>query len=36
MGYDPYRKHSTNRLDYVLMAAALIVAAGLVVWALVG
>ncbi len=36
MGYDPYRKHRTTRVDYVLVAAATIVAAGLVVWALVG
>ena len=36
MGYNPYRKHRSTRLDYVLLAAAAIVAAGLVVWALVG
>ena len=36
MGYDPYRKHRTTRVDYVLVAAAAIVAVGLVVWALVG
>lgn len=36
VGYDPYRKHRTTRIDYVLVAAAAIVAAGLVVWALVG
>ena len=36
MGYDPYRKHSTTRLDYVLLAAAAFIAIGLVVWALLG
>lgn len=36
VGYDPYRKHRTTRVDYVLVAAATIVAVGLVVWALVG
>lgn len=36
VGYNPYRKHRATRLDYVLVAVAAIVAAGLVVWALVG
>ncbi len=36
MGYDPYRKHSTTRLDYVLLATAAFVAIGLVLWALLG
>ena len=36
MGYNPYREHRTTRLDYVLLATAAIVAAGLVVWALLG
>lgn len=36
VGYDPYRKHRTTRIDYLLVAAATIVAVGLVVWALVG
>ncbi len=36
VGYDPYRKHRTSGIDYVLVAAATIVAVGLVVWALVG
>lgn len=36
VGYDPYRKHSTTRLDYVLLAAAAFVAIGLVVWAVLG
>ncbi|WP_423920704.1 hypothetical protein [Candidatus Poriferisodalis sp.] len=36
MGYNPYREHRTTRLDYVLLAAAAVVAAGLVVWALLG
>ncbi len=33
VGYDPYRKHSTTRLDYVLVAIASLVALGLVLWA---
>lgn len=36
VGYDPYRKHRTTRIDCVLVAAATIVAVGLVLWALVG
>lgn len=36
VGYDPYRKHRTTRIDYVLVAAATIIAVGLVVWALAG
>lgn len=36
VGYNPYRKHQATRLDYVLLAAAAIVAVGLVVWALLG
>lgn len=33
VGYDPYRKHSITRLDYVLVAVASLVALGLVLWA---
>lgn len=36
MGYNPYRKHSTTRFDYVLLAVAALIAVGLVVWALQG
>lgn len=33
VGYDPYRKHNTTRLDFVLVAIASLVALGLVLWA---
>ncbi len=36
VGYDPYRKHRTTRVDYVLVAAATSVALALLVWALWG
>ncbi|WP_419841780.1 hypothetical protein [Candidatus Poriferisodalis sp.] len=36
MGYDPYRNRRTTQLDYWLVAAAAFVAAGLVIWALLG
>jgi hypothetical protein len=32
MGYNPHRKHRASTADYVLLAAALLVAAGLVAW----
>ena len=33
VGYDPYRKHSITRIDYLLVALATLVALGLVLWA---
>jgi hypothetical protein len=33
VGYDPYRKHSITRIDYLLVAVASLVALGLVLWA---
>ncbi len=36
MGYNPYRKFRARPGDYVMVAAAVVVAIGLVVWALLG
>lgn len=36
MGYNPYRKYRARPADYVMVVAALAVAAGLVVWAFLG
>lgn len=36
MGYNPYRKYRARPADYVMVVAALVVAAGLVAWAFVG
>jgi hypothetical protein len=36
VGYNPYRKFTARPADYVLVAAALIVSAGLLVWAFAG
>jgi hypothetical protein len=32
MGYNPHRKFTARPSDYVLVAAALLISAGLVVW----
>lgn len=36
MGFDPHRVQRRSPLDYVLVAACLVVVAGLVAWALLG
>jgi hypothetical protein len=36
VGYNPYRRFRARRADYVLVVAALVVAVGLVIWAVVG
>lgn len=36
MGYNPYRKYRARPADYVFVAAALLIAAALVGWALLG
>jgi hypothetical protein len=36
MGFDPTRRHRRSRLDYVYVAAGLLVCAVLVLWAFVG
>ena len=36
MGFDPTRKHTRSRFDYWFVAAALVVAALLVLWAFLG
>ena len=36
MGYNPYRKFHARPADYVMVVAAMLVAAGLVVWAFLG
>jgi hypothetical protein len=36
VGFNPYHKRRPRPTDYVLVAAALVVALGLVVWAMVG
>jgi hypothetical protein len=36
VGFDPQRRHTRTPLDYVLVAAALAVCLGLVLWAVVG
>jgi hypothetical protein len=36
MGFDPHRKQHRRRSDFVFVGAALVVAAALVAWALLG
>ncbi len=36
MGLDPTRPHRTNRWDVVFVVAALVAAAAVVVWAVIG
>jgi len=36
MGFNPHRQHRRSPLDYVMVAAAVVVCAGLVVWAFFG
>ena len=36
MGYSPYRKFNAKPADYVLVAAALAVSLGLLIWAIAG
>jgi hypothetical protein len=36
MGFDPTRRHRRVPVDYVFLAAGLLVAGALVVWALIG
>jgi hypothetical protein len=36
VGYNPYRKFRARTSDYVLVAAAVVVAAALLAWAFVG
>jgi hypothetical protein len=36
MGFDPHRKHRRSNVDYVLVAAAVLVCVALVVWAFLG
>jgi len=36
MGLNPHHQHRRSAWDYVLVAAALLVAAGLVAWAFLG
>jgi hypothetical protein len=36
VGFDPQRRHVRTPLDYALVAAALAICLGLVVWAIVG
>jgi hypothetical protein len=36
VGYNPYRKFRARRSDYLLVAACLVVAAVLLVWAFAG
>ena len=36
VGYNPHRKYKASPADYVLVAAAMLVAIGLLVWAVVG
>ena len=36
MGFDPTRQHSRSYLDYWLVALALLLIAGLVLWAVLG
>ncbi len=33
MGFDPTRKHTTSRFDYLFVAAAMVVVIGLIAWA---
>lgn len=34
VGFDPHRKYKATRLDYVVIASAFAIIAGLVAWAL--
>ncbi|MDP7068719.1 MAG: hypothetical protein QF637_13960 [Acidimicrobiales bacterium] len=36
MGYNPYRKYSATRIDYLLVAIASLVAIGAFLWGLFG
>jgi energy-coupling factor transporter transmembrane protein EcfT len=36
VGYNPYRKFKAKPADYVLVAAALVVCIGLLIWAVAG
>jgi hypothetical protein len=36
VGYNPYRKFRAKPADYVLIAAALVVSLGLLIWAFAG
>jgi len=36
MGYNPYRKHTATRLDYLLVVSAGLIAVGFVIWGLFG
>ena len=36
MGFDPHRRQVRRRSDYVFVAAAIVVALALVVWAVLG
>jgi hypothetical protein len=36
VGYNPYRKYKASRFDYAFVAAALLVAVALVIWAFFG
>jgi hypothetical protein len=36
MGFNPFRQQRTSAFDYLMVAAAVVVCAALVVWAIVG
>jgi hypothetical protein len=36
MGFNPFRPHRTSRADYLMVAAAVVLALALLVWAAVG
>lgn len=36
MGMDPHRRHRRSNWDYLYVGAAMLVAAGVIVWALLG
>jgi hypothetical protein len=36
MGFNPFRKHPTNTVDIVLVVGAMLIAVGLVAWAIMG
>jgi len=36
MGFNPYRKHHTGVADYALLAAAVLLAVGLMLWGFLG
>ena len=36
MGFNPFREHRTNALDIALVVGAMVVAVGLVAWAMMG